>query len=152
MRPWHLAAFCGAALALPHSAVAADIDWTAARQFWSFQPVRKPNAPVVKDGAWPKTDIDRFILARLEAEQLKPAGLADKRTLIRRATFDLTGLPPTPEEFDAFLADDSPTAFERVVDRLLASPHGSTWPATPKTRRTHSASSRTRRRTGTATG
>jgi hypothetical protein len=82
----------------------------------------------VKDGAWPRTDIDRFVLARLEAEGLSPAAPADRRTLIRRATLDLTGLPPTPAEIDAFLADESPDAFAKVVDRLLASPHyGEAW-------------------------
>jgi hypothetical protein len=104
------------------------IDWTKARQFWSFLPVRKPAPPAVKDAAWPKTDIDRFILARLEGEGLPHAAPADKRTLIRRATFDLTGLPPTPDEIDTFLKDDSPDAFAKVVDRLLKSPHyGERW-------------------------
>ncbi len=128
MRPWHLAAFCSVMLGLPQTAVAADVDWIAARQFWSFQPVRKPALPAVKDASWATTEIDRFILARLETEGLKPAGLAEKRTLIRRASFDLIGLPPTPEEIDAFLADNSPKAFERVIDRLLNSPHyGERW-------------------------
>ena len=84
--------------------------------------------PDVKDTAWPRSDLDRYILAGLEAKGLKPAKPADKRTLIRRATFDLTGLPPTPEEIDAFLKDDSPDAFAKVVDRLLASPaYGERW-------------------------
>ncbi len=128
MRPWHLAVFCGIALGLPQTAVAADIDWDTARKFWSFQPVRKPALPAVKDAGWPTTEVDRFILARLETEGLKPVALAEKRTLIRRATFDLIGLPPTPEEIDAYLADNSPKAFERVIDRLLNSPHyGERW-------------------------
>ncbi len=77
---------------------------------------------------WPKTSIDNFILAKLDDAGLKPAAKADKRTLIRRATFDLIGLPPTPEEIADFLADDSPDAVARVVDRLLASPHyGERW-------------------------
>ncbi|MCI0621250.1 MAG: DUF1549 and DUF1553 domain-containing protein [Acidobacteria bacterium] len=98
------------------------------REFWAFQPVRKPPVPAVKDESWPKTAIDRFILAKLEHEALRPAGPADKRTLIRRATFDLIGLPPTPEEVKAFLVDESPDAFAKVVDRLLASPHyGERW-------------------------
>jgi hypothetical protein len=106
----------------------ATIDWSSARSFWSFQPVRKPTVPTVKDISWPKTDIDRFVLARLEAEGLRPVGPADKRTLIRRVTFDLTGLPPTPEEVEAFLADNSPGAYDKVVDRLLASPaYGERW-------------------------
>src|SRR5581483_2768390 len=98
------------------------------RKFWAFQPVKKPAIPEVKDPAWARTPIDRFILAPLEARGLKPVGPADKRTLIRRATFDLIGLPPTPEEVDAFLKDSSPDAFAKVVDRLLASPHyGERW-------------------------
>ena len=84
--------------------------------------------PAVADRAWPRSPLDRFILAKLEASGPAPAPEADKRTLIRRATFDLIGLPPTPEEVEAFLADDSPDAFARVVDRLLASPHyGERW-------------------------
>jgi mono/diheme cytochrome c family protein len=98
------------------------------RDFWSFRPVVDPPPPRVNDAAWPRTSIDHFVLARLEAAGLRPAPPADKRTLLRRATFDLTGLPPTPEEIDAFLADDSPRAFERVVERLLSSPHyGERW-------------------------
>src|SRR4030095_6332726 len=82
----------------------------------------------VHDTAWPANDIDRFILARLDAVGLKPAIDADKRVLIRRATYDLIVLPPTPQEVQAFLADESPVAFEKVVDRLLASPHyGERW-------------------------
>jgi hypothetical protein len=98
------------------------------RRFWSFQPVRDTPPPEVRDSAWPRSAIDRYLLAALEARGLKPAPQASKRTLIRRATFDLTGLPPTPEEVDAFLADDSSDAFARLVDRLLASPHyGERW-------------------------
>jgi len=98
------------------------------RSHWAFRPVKAPAVPVVKDEGWPRGAIDRFILARLEARGLRPVEAADRRTLIRRATFDLTGLPPTPGEVDAFLADASPGAFARVVDRLLASPHyGERW-------------------------
>jgi len=98
------------------------------RAYWAFQPLHATPPPAVKDPSWAKTDIDRFILARLEKDGLKPAPAADKLTLIRRATLDLTGLPPTPEEVDAFLADHSPNAFAKVVDRLLASPrYGETW-------------------------
>ncbi|MBI3463479.1 MAG: DUF1549 domain-containing protein, partial [Planctomycetes bacterium] len=97
-------------------------------KWWSFQPVRDPAVPPVRDGSWPLNEIDCFILAKLESSGMRPAPAADKRTLIRRATFDLTGLPPTPEEVDAFLADESPTAFASVVDRLLASRHyGERW-------------------------
>ncbi len=99
-----------------------------ARTYWAFQPVKGPPAPRVKDEAWPRNDVDRFVLAALESRGLKPVGPADKRTLIRRLTFDLTGLPPAPEEIDAFLADESPGAYRTVVDRLLASPHyGERW-------------------------
>ena len=99
-----------------------------ARAFWAFQPVVAPAPPSVRDAAWPKTAIDQFILAGLEAQGLAPAPRADKRTLIRRATLDLTGLPPTPAEVDSFLSDDSPEAFARVVDRLLDSPrYGERW-------------------------
>jgi mono/diheme cytochrome c family protein len=98
------------------------------RQFWSFRPLAPTSPPKVRNSAWLQSPVDRFILARLEAESLKPAGLADKRTLIRRATFDLTGLPPRPADVAAFLADGSPLAFARVVDRLLASPgYGERW-------------------------
>jgi Protein of unknown function (DUF1549)/Protein of unknown function (DUF1553)/Planctomycete cytochrome C len=98
------------------------------RKFWSFQPLAKPAPPPVRDAKWVRTSVDNFILARLEEKNLKPVGQADKRDLIRRATFDLIGLPPAPEEVDAFLSDTSPDAFARVVDRLLASPHyGERW-------------------------
>lgn len=97
-------------------------------QHWAFQPVRKTAAPGVKNAAWCRTPVDNFILQKLEANGMAPNPPADKRTLIRRVTFDLTGLPPTDAEVDAFLADDSPDAFARVVDRLLASPHyGEQW-------------------------
>ena len=100
----------------------------AQRGFWSFQPVRRPALPAVKNAAWMVSPIDRFVLAKLEAHRLKPSPPADRRTLIRRVTFDLIGLPPTPEEADAFLRDRSPVAYAKVVDRLLASPHyGERW-------------------------
>jgi mono/diheme cytochrome c family protein len=98
------------------------------RQFWSFRPVADPPLPVVRNASWCKTPIDRFVLARLEEKGLQPAAAADKRTLIRRVTFDLIGLPPTPAEIDAFMADNSSGAFAKVVDRLLANPHyGERW-------------------------
>src|SRR5262249_8015995 len=98
------------------------------RKFWSLVPLAVHTPPVVKDKAWPKTDIDRFVLARLEKDGLHPVAAADKIALLRRATFDLTGLPPTPEDVDAFVKDSSPAAFSKVVDRLLASPrYGETW-------------------------
>jgi len=99
-----------------------------ARKFWSFQPVKNFQPPKVKNEAWVKSPVDRFILAKLEEKGLKPVADADKRALIRRATFDLTGLPPTPEEIAEFLRDPSPNAFEKVVDRLLASQaYGEKW-------------------------
>ncbi|HEX8914253.1 MAG TPA: DUF1549 domain-containing protein, partial [Humisphaera sp.] len=108
----------------PEPAAATD----ASKRWWSFQPVRDAKPPAVANAGWTRNDVDRFVLAKLEARGLKPPGRADKRTLIRRATFDLTGLPPTPEEVDAFLADESPGAFATVVDRLLASPaYGERW-------------------------
>ncbi|HYT91262.1 MAG TPA: DUF1549 domain-containing protein, partial [Gemmataceae bacterium] len=92
------------------------------QKHWSLLPPRRPELPPVKDTHWPRNPIDHFILARLEREGLRPSPEADRVTLIRRVTLDLTGLPPTPAEVDAFLADTSPNAYEKVVDRLLASP------------------------------
>jgi hypothetical protein len=98
------------------------------RAWWAFKPLADPAPPPVHGTAWIKTDVDRFILARLEREGLQPVAPAERRTLIRRATLDLTGLPPTSAEVDAFVADPSPDAFAAVVDRLLASPrYGETW-------------------------
>ncbi len=98
------------------------------RQFWAYQPAKLIPAPSVKDTAWPRTDLDRFILARIEAKNLKPAADAGRATLARRVFFDLTGLPPTPEQIDEFTNDNSPDAYARLVDRLLASPHfGERW-------------------------
>jgi hypothetical protein len=98
------------------------------RDHWAFRPVKPPVVPGVMDGAWAQGPIDRFVLARLEGKGLKPVEPADRRTWLRRVTFDLVGLPPTVAEIDAFLADDSTLAFERVVDRLLASPrYGERW-------------------------
>ena len=95
---------------------------------WSFQPPKPPVPPAVENEAWVRNPIDRFVLARLEKEGLEPSPEADRRTLIRRLSLDLIGLPPTLEEIDAFLADDQPDAYDRLVDRLLASPsHGEAW-------------------------
>src|SRR5262249_40565590 len=92
------------------------------------RPVQDPALPAVKDVTWVRTPLDTFVLAKLETAGLRPAPAADRRTLLRRATFDLTGLPPTPGEGAAFLADKSPHAFARAVDRLLASPaYGERW-------------------------
>jgi hypothetical protein len=100
----------------------------AQRRFWAFQPVKPVTPPAVKDVSGVRSPVDRFIRAALAARGLKPTRPAHRRTLIRRATFDLTGLPPRPEEVDAFVRDRSPDAFARVVDRLLASPaYGERW-------------------------
>lgn len=90
------------------------------RQHWSFQKVRNPGLPVVQQTTWVRNGIDQFVLSRLEAAGLKPSPEADRTTLIRRVTLDLTGLPPTPQEVDEFLADSRPDAYERVVDRLMS--------------------------------
>lgn len=117
--PWPAAAPAG----LPASGITAE-----QRRFWSFQPIREPALPNVQDSAWPRTPIDRFVLARLESKGLRPAPEVDKLTLLRRLTFDLIGLPPTPEEVDAFLADSASDAVAKVVERLLASPaYGERW-------------------------
>jgi cytochrome c553 len=126
-----LAAWVKAGTAWPGEAAAAppSAHFTAEQKaFWAFQPVRPPRLPAVRNKEWPRSPVDHFILARLEAQGLKPAPPANRRTLLRRVTFDLTGLPPTPEEIDSFLGDKRPDAHERLVDRLLASPHhGERW-------------------------
>ena len=95
---------------------------------WSFRPPVEVAVPIVSDTSWCQSELDQFILARLEAAQLRPASPADKRTLIRRVTFDLTGLPPAPDDIAEFLEDDRPDAFARLMDRLLASPsYGERW-------------------------
>jgi hypothetical protein len=99
----------------------------AGKNHWAFQPLNRAK-PLADSSGWARNDIDRFILAELQAKGLKPSPEADRRTLIRRVTLDLTGLPPTPEEVEAFAADSTKTAYEKVVDRLLASPHyGERW-------------------------
>lgn len=104
------------------------VDREAARGHWAFQPLGDPTPPELDDEGWSANPIDRFVFGRLQAAGMQPAAPADKRSLIRRATFDLIGLPPTPEEVEAFVADESPEAFARVVDRLLDSPHyGQRW-------------------------
>ena len=104
------------------------IDIEAGRQHWAFQPITRPAPPAVTDAAWPTSDLDRFILASLEAANLAPSPDTDRAAWLRRVTFDLTGLPPTIAEIDAFLADTSSEAHATVVDRLLASPRfGERW-------------------------
>ena len=118
--------------------ITADARWPAAqpgelspfqiRKHWAFQPVVMPRVPDVADVAWPRTAVDRFVLKKLEESGLSPSREVDRHTLLRRATFDLHGLPPTPEVIVAFEADPSPQAFEHIVDRLLASPrYGERW-------------------------
>src|SRR5262249_50451783 len=98
------------------------------KEHWAWQPLTAPAVPTVKDSAWASSDIDRFILAALEAKGLKPSASADRAALLRRVTFDLTGLPPTPAEIAAFRTDKRPDAYERLVNRLLSSPHfGERW-------------------------
>lgn len=112
----------------PASAGRKSVDFEAGRKHWSFQPLSAALPPAVNDRSWPSGPIDQFILRELEKRGLRPVENTDKRTLIRRATCDLTGLPPTPDEIEAFLQDDSPHAFAVVVERLLASPHyGERW-------------------------
>jgi len=104
------------------------IDIAKGREFWSFQPPKLPALPEVKDTTWARSAIDRLVLAELEKKGIRPVEDANKATLLRRVYFDLTGLPPTPAEVTAFLLDDSPKAFEVVVDRLLGSPaFGERW-------------------------
>jgi len=97
-------------------------------EHWAFQPVRPVVPPMVKNQRWAKTPVDRFVLAKLEANKLRPAPPASREQLIRRVTFGLVGLPPTPQEIDAFVKDGSPDSFEKLVDHLLVSPHyGERW-------------------------
>jgi cytochrome c553 len=110
------------------TAVRGEIDIEKGRQFWAFQPPKKSAPPAVKNVAWAKTDIDRYLLAGMESQGLKPVADADKRTLIRRVYLDLTGLPPTGDEVEAFVFDSSPDAYEKVVDKLLTTPaFGERW-------------------------
>jgi hypothetical protein len=113
----------------PRTATADQRKWQDDKtNHWAWQPVKRVAVPEVSDPAWCQTPIDNFILAKLDQNGMKPNPAADKRTLIRRASFDLIGLPPTPEEVQDFLDDDSTNAFAKVVDRLLASPHyGERW-------------------------
>ena len=100
----------------------------ARAKHWAFQPLSKPSPPMVRNTGWVKNPVDRFILQTLEKKHLDPAAAADRRTLIRRVTYDLLGLPPTPAEVETFVEDRSPDAYAQVVERLLASPHyGERW-------------------------
>ncbi len=104
------------------------VDLEKARQFWSFQPIRRPQPPSVKDNAWPKTEIDRFVLARLEAKALHPLADAEPAVLVRRLYFDLIGLPPAPEQVEAFVGNPTPRAYQQLITQLLDSPQfGERW-------------------------
>jgi hypothetical protein len=110
------------------TATAPAVDPAAGRDHWAYQPLREATPPAVHDSAWPLTDADRWVLARLESQGWAPSPDADRATWLRRVTFDLTGLPPTPAEVEAFLSDESPHAYEAVVDRLLATrAYGERW-------------------------
>jgi cytochrome c553 len=125
--PWLGAEKPAAAANWPKNSVAREFT-EAEKAFWSYQPMKDVAPPAVKNAAWAQSPIDRFILQKLEEKGLTPAPAADKLTLLRRASFDLTGLPPTETEMREFLADVSPDAFRKVVDRLLASPrYGERW-------------------------
>jgi hypothetical protein len=101
---------------------------TISTNHWAFKPLRSQKTPKTRDSRWPLSPIDSFVLARLEMENLQPAHGAQKRVLIRRATFDLTGLPPSPKQVEQFVEDSTPLAFSKVIDRLLATPQfGETW-------------------------
>jgi mono/diheme cytochrome c family protein len=128
----HLTAWVKMGAPWPDESVKADAPAQSVgevrRAHWAFQPVKKPALPAVKKSDWVKTPIDAFVLAGLEAKGLTPSPRADRRTLIRRLTLDLHGLPPTPEEVATFEADRAPDAYARLVDRLLASPrYGERW-------------------------
>jgi Protein of unknown function (DUF1553)/Protein of unknown function (DUF1549)/Planctomycete cytochrome C len=106
----------------------AKYDFAKWREFWAFKPVQKRSAPSVKDPLWCANEVDAFVLAKMEEKGIKPVGDAGRRVLIRRLTYDLTGLPPAPEEVEQFVNDPSPSAYERVVDRLLSSSaYGEKW-------------------------
>ena len=126
---FYLALVLAAANASAASPDNSNVSFTSEeRNHWAFQNITRPKPPKIDQPDRVRNPIDAFVVAELKAKGLKPAPLADKVTLIRRATFDLIGLPPTPEEVDAFLADDSTKAFDKVVDRLLASPrYGERW-------------------------
>ena len=113
----------------PRLATDAQKNWkNPGEKHWAWQPVKKPAVPPVKDHGWSQTPIDKFIIAKLDEKGMKPNAIADKPTLIRRAYYDLIGLPPTPAQVEKFVNDKSPNAFEKVIDELLASPHyGERW-------------------------
>jgi hypothetical protein len=122
-----LCAWIDSGAAIPAGETVKSSD-TAASKHWAFQPIQRPPLPAVKNPHWCRTPIDRFILARLEKQGIAPAPEADRVTLLRRVFLDLIGLPPSPRDIDDFLSDERPDAYERVVERLLCSPHyGERW-------------------------
>ncbi len=121
-------ATCGSLFAQADAEKAPTPFFEGERAHWAYQPLERPDLPAVANDRWPKNDIDTFVLARLETAELAPSTVASRRMLIRRATLDVWGIPPTPDQVEKFLADTKPGAFERVVDRLLASPYyGERW-------------------------
>jgi len=128
--PWGPEAPKSEAVAKPGEGFEESDEFRRRARFWSFQPIRRPDVPAVgiARSRWPRNPIDRFLLAAMEARGLEPAAEADRRTLVRRLSFDLIGLPPTVDEVAAFVADEAPDAYEKLVERLLASPHyGERW-------------------------
>src|SRR5438445_4307517 len=101
---------------------------TTESSWWAFRKLRRDPAPAVKDTSWVRNPIDAFILAKLDEKHLRPVAAADRRALIRRAYFDLHGLPPAPDDVERFINDPAPDAYEKLIDRLLASPrYGERW-------------------------
>jgi hypothetical protein len=128
IRPHRVPAVVALALLVATAALRAEPPAEGKDGHWSLRPVTRQLVPAVRDAAWVRNPIDAFVLAKLEGQGLAPSAAADSRTLIRRLSFDLTGLPPTPEEVSAFVSDASPDAYEKLVDRLLASPaYGERW-------------------------
>ncbi len=112
----------------PENGDPSSVNASNGSRHWSFQPIQDPAPPSIRDRSWPKTSVDDFILAGIETQGLHPAPQTDRRTLLRRAAFDLTGLPPTAEDLDTFIGDTSPEAYAKVVEQLLNSPHyGERW-------------------------
>src|SRR4051794_375752 len=130
LRAFFPSAAIGIALTMLAGAATAPQERFTARQrnYWAFQPVGSPEVPAVAKTSWVRNPIDAFILSKLTGKELTPSLEADQATLLRRVSLDLTGLPPTPDELRAFLDDKSDSAYEKVVDRLLASPrYGERW-------------------------
>src|SRR5215211_4825770 len=114
-------AWCGLAFS-SYGSSDDELDWKKEQEFWAFQQPRTQKRPEIKNVRWAQRDLDYFVVAKIEGKGLSASPRAEKRVLIRRLTYDLTGLPPTPEQLEAFLKDTRPGAYERLVDRLIASP------------------------------